>query len=319
MSHEVESMFSVREVPWHYEMTKDVTKIIQSAPNSEEALIAAGLNWGVESKDIFTDNGIKIEGYKANTRDIDDKVLGIVSDRYTVVQNKDAFSFTDKLIGEGARYETAGSLRGGKQVWLLAKTNQVKILGDAVDPYICFTNSHDGLGSVRCIMTPVRVVCANTLNCALHSATRSWSTRHIGNLDDKLSEAQHTLYMADKYMEELAKTADQLANTSLTNDQVRQLVDELFPVAEDATDRMKSNVSDLREGFMYCYMAPDIVKFQNTAWGVLNAASDFATHSSPKRVTKNSDENRWSNVLNGNIIIDTTFLKLAQLAGINHK
>lgn len=317
MAHEVESMFSVREVPWHYEMTKDVTKIIQAAPNSQEALLAAGLDWTVESKDIFTDEGMKIEGYKANTRNTDSKVLGIVSDRYTVVQNTDAFSFTDKLIGDGARYETAGSLRGGKQVWLLAKTSQIKILGDEVDPYICFTNSHDGLGSVRCVMTPTRVVCNNTLNVALNNASRAWSTRHIGNLEDKLAEAEHTLYMADKYMTELSKTAEQLANTSLTDDQVRQIVDEIFPVAEDATDRMKNNVAALKDGFMYCYMAPDILKFKNTAWGVLNAASDFATHVAPKRVTKNSDENRWANTMNGNIIIDTTFLKLAQLAKIS--
>lgn len=316
MSHEVESMFSVREVPWHYSMTKEATKLIQVAPNSQEALIAAGLDWKVEGRDIFTDSGIKIEGYKANTRDIDNKVLGIVSDRYTVVQNNDAFSFTDKLIGEGARYETAGSLRGGKQVWLLAKTDQIKILGDEVDPYICFTNSHDGLGSVRCVMTPIRVVCNNTLNVALNRASRAWSTRHIGNLDDKLAEAEHTLYMADKYMAELSTTAEQLANTSLTDDQVKQIVDGLFPTPEDATDRMKHNVELLKDGFMYCYIAPDILKFKNTAWGVLNAASDFATHVTPRRVTKTTNESRWANTMNGHIIIDKAFMMLAQLAGM---
>lgn len=319
MAHEVESMFSVREKPWHYEMTEDVTKIIQAAPNSQEALIAAGLDWDVEGRDIFTDNGIKIEGYKANTRVTDDAILGIVSNRYSIVQNRDAFSFTDSLIGNGAVYETAGSLRGGKQVWMLAKTDQMKILGDDVDPYICFTNSHDGMGAVRCIMTPVRVVCANTLSLALSQTSRSWSTRHIGDISDKLSEAQRTLELAGEYMEHLATTADQLANTSLTDDQIRQIVDDLFPIAEDASDRMKTNVESLKDGFMYCYFAPDIMKFRNTAWGVVNAASDFATHAAPKRVTKNSEENRWSNVMNGNIIIDTTFLKMAQLAGIAKK
>lgn len=316
MAHNVESMFSVREVPWHYAMTKDVTKIIQEAPNSQEALIAAGLDWDVEGREIFTDSGIKIDGYKANTRVSDGAVLGIVSDRYKIVQNRDAFAFTDSLIGNEAVYETAGSLRNGKQVWMLAKTAQMKILGDAVDPYICFTNSHDGMGAVRCIMTPVRVVCNNTLSLALCRTSRSWATRHIGDISDKLSEAQRTLELAGEYMDELATTADQLANTSLTDDQVRQVVDELFPVADDASARTKSNVANLKDGFMYCYFAPDIMKFRNTAWGVVNAASDFATHAAPKRVTKNCEENRWGNVMNGNIIIDTTLLKVAQLAGI---
>lgn len=319
MSHEVESMFSVREKPWHYEMTKDVTKIIQAAPNSQEALIAAGLDWDVEGRDIFTDNGIKIEGYKANTRVTDDAILGIVSNRYSIVQNRDAFSFTDSLIGNGAVYETAGSLRGGKQVWMLAKTDQMKILGDDVDPYICFTNSHDGMGAVKCIMTPVRVVCNNTLSFALSSTRRSWSTRHIGDLSDNMSEAQRTLEIAGQYMEDLSKAADRLANTHLTDDEVKMVIDELFPVAEDATDRVKENIQSVKDGFMFCYLAPDIAKFRNTAWGVVNAASDFATHAAPKRVTKRSDENRWSSVMNGNIIIDTTFLKMAQLAQLSKK
>ena len=319
MAHEVESMFSVREKPWHYEMTKEVTKIIQAAPNSQEALVAAGLDWDVESRDIFTDNGIKIEGYKANTRVTDDAILGIVSNRYSIVQNRDAFSFTDSLIGNGAVYETAGSLRGGKQVWMLAKTDQMKILGDDVDPYICFTNSHDGLGSVRCIMTPVRVVCANTLSLALSQTSRSWSTRHIGDLSDKMSEAQRTLEIAGQYMEDLSKTADRLANTHLTDDEIKTVIDDLFPVAEDATDRVKDHISAVKDGFMFCYLAPDIAKFRNTAWGVVNAASDFATHAAPKRITKNSEENRWSSIMNGNIIIDTTFLRMAQFAQLSKK
>lgn len=316
MAHEVESMFSVREVPWHYEMTKDATKIIQEAPDSKHALVAAGLDWTVESKDIFDSNSEKIEGYKANTRTSDNKVLGIVSDRYKVVQNAEAFAFTDALIGNGAKYETAGSLRGGKQVWLLAKTEQMKILGDDIDPYICFTNSHDGLGSVRCVMTPIRVVCNNTLNLALNHASRAWSTKHIGNISDKLVEAQRTLELAGNYMNRLNETADQLANTTVNDSQIQEFLNTLFATPEDATDRVKANINEAKESFMYCYMVPDIAKFRNTAWGIVNAASDFATHAMPKRITPNSDENRWANVMNGNAIIDTTYLMMSQLAGI---
>ena len=314
MSANVETMFSVREVPWH-----GIGTIVREALNSKDALIAAGLDWKVQSKPIFDESGNEIEGFKSNVRSSDNSILGIVSDRYKIVQNEEAFSFTDNLIGGGNAYETAGSLRNGKQIWLLCKTPSKQVLGDQVDPYICFTNSHDGMGSIRVCMTPVRVVCNNTLNLALQRASRSWNTRHIGDINSKVIEAQRTLELAGEYMDDLASTAEKLANASLTDDQVRQIIDELFPIPDDSTDRVKKNVEDIREGFMVCYLAPDIAKFKNTAWGVVNAASDFATHSTPKRVTANSQANRWGNLLNGNVIIDTTFLRMCQMAGINKK
>ena len=116
------------------------------------------------------------------------KVLGIVSDKYKIVQNHEAFDFTDSLIGEGCTYETAGSLKGGKKVFLLAKLPQKMIIEDAVDPYVCFTNSHDGFGAIQACMTPIRVVCNNTLNLALSKATRKWSTKHVGDIDNKLEK-----------------------------------------------------------------------------------------------------------------------------------
>ena len=156
MAHEIETCMSVRLIPWHYELTKDVTKIIQEAPNSHDALVAAGLDWTVEGKPIYDAHGNIIKGYKANTRSTDNKVLGVVSDRYKIVQNADAFQFTDNLIGGDVRYETAGSLMGGQKVWMLARMPKKKVAGDDVDTYVAFTNTFDGKGSVRAIITPVR-------------------------------------------------------------------------------------------------------------------------------------------------------------------
>lgn len=104
MSANVETMFYVREKPWHGLGTQ-----VKEAPTSSEALIYAGLNWQVTQEDVYTENGRKIFGYKVNTRSTDETALGIVSDRYKVVQNEDAFRFTDDLLGEGVVYETAGS------------------------------------------------------------------------------------------------------------------------------------------------------------------------------------------------------------------
>lgn len=262
MSANVETMFSVREVPWH-----GLGTIVQDAPTSKDALHLAGLDWNVVSRPIFTEDGQEIEGYKSNIRDSDNTVLGIVSNKYKIVQNAEAFEFTDALISEDVRYETAGSLRNGKQIWLLAKMPQTKIVGDAVDPYICFTNSHDGLGSIRCCMTPIRVVCNNTLSLALENASRSWSTKHVGDISTKLAEARRTLILANDYMNNLAETADKLANTTFTQSKVEEFVSELFKAPDDATDRVKNNVEASKQAFMYCYFAPDIAKFQGTAWG----------------------------------------------------
>lgn len=94
MAANVETMFYVREKPWHGLGTN-----VEEAPTSKEALIAAGLNWNVRSEDIHLENGKIVEGYKANVRDTDRAVLGVVTDRYRVVQNREAFAFTDALLG----------------------------------------------------------------------------------------------------------------------------------------------------------------------------------------------------------------------------
>ena len=311
MAHEVETMFYTsneengRFVPWH-----GLGTAVEEAQTSKEAIKIAGLDWKVEAKPIYNDKGIEIPGYKANTRDSDDKVLGLVSNRYKLVQNSEAFDFTDSLIGGDVKYETAGSLLGGKRIFLLAKLPEKKILGDDFDNYICFTNSHDGTGAIQACMTPVRVVCQNTLNLALDKATRKWSTKHIGDIESKMEEARQTLQLADQYMDNLAKVADQMANTKVTEGEVAMILDELYPVSEDATDRVKRTINQKKEDFMVCMFAPDILKFKDTAWGVINAASDFSTHVAPARMTSTYQENKFNGILNGDVVIDKVFAKL---------
>lgn len=304
MSHEIESMFSVREKPWHYTMTKDFTKIIQSAVNSKDAIEIAGLNWLVEGRSIFDANGKEIKGFKANTRSTDELVLGIVTDKYKPVQNFEAFEFTDSLIGEEMFYETAGSLRNGKQIWLLGKMPERYICGDKFEPYIVFTNSHDGTGAIKVAMTPIRVVCANTLNMAFSGARRSWSTKHMGNMEAKLSEARHTLELANDYLDGLEIEADKLANIKMSDDEIMAVLDEMFPLGDDATDRQKQNVQNAKDGIMYCMVRPDLVQFLNTKWGFINAVSDFVGHATPARVTSSYEENNWGKIINGHPIFD---------------
>lgn len=309
----VENMFYVsnegngRFKPWHGLGTE-----VADAPTSLDALHLAGLDWDVVPEPVYLENGIVIPNYVANTRNTDKKVLGIVTDRYKVVQNKDAFAFTDSLVGNGdVRYETAGSLLGGKKIWLLAKMPTEKILDDDVDPYICFVNSHDGTGAIRVCMTPVRVVCNNTLNLALSTTTRAWSTKHIGDIEGKLAEARETLGMARAYMDGLNEEADKLANTTIKDDEVAKILEEIFPIDDADTDRKRNNMIDAREYFNFCYNQPDIKKFYGTLWGVVNAASDMAGHMEPARNTNSYRENNWGRIINGHAILDNVYKRVA--------
>ena len=173
MPANVETMFYVREKPWH-----GLGVEVKEAPTSTDALVHAGLDWEVLQKNVYTEDGTLISGYKVNIRDSDNAALGIVSDRYRVVQNENAFRFTDDLLGAGVTYETAGALQGGRRVWLLARMPERYIVaGDEIAPYLVVMNAHDGSSGIKVAMTPIRVVCQNTLNLALHSAKRTWAAR----------------------------------------------------------------------------------------------------------------------------------------------
>lgn len=304
MAANVETMFSVREKPWH-----GLGTIVMEAPASAEALRLAGLDWEVVQEPIYTDSNEKIEGYRVNVRDSDRKVLGVVSDRYKVVQNVDAFSFTDELLGKGVRYETAGSLQEGKKVWLLARIPREYIIaGERISPYLVFSNTHDGSGSVKVAITPVRVVCNNTLNLALDTAKRSFSMMHTGNVQDKIQEARHTLFMAEEYMDYLSIEFEQLRRQKVTDGQVREYIEQLLPMDEEPTSIQRKNIIRLREDMMRRYYdAPDLQKVGKNAYRFINAVSDFATHSSPLRRTANYNENLFSRTVDGNPLIDKAY------------
>ena len=308
MAHEIESLFYTRSKPWH-----GLGTMVQEAPTSADALHLAGLDWTVEGRSIYTEDGNRIPNWKANIRSTDGAVLGVVTDRYTVCQNTEAFEFTDSLVGGDVRYETAGSLQGGKRIWLLAKMPTVKVAGDDTDPYLCFTNSHDGSGAIRVCMTPVRVVCNNTLNIALNTAKRSWSVKHVGNIQGRISEARHTLELADDYMTELNGYAERMANKSVSIDKVREILDELFPTDETDTDRVKQATQRVKDEYMVCYFMPDLKAFRGTAWGAINAMADMADHNRPQRQTQNYAENNWGRIIDGHKFVDAITSRVAAI------
>ena len=255
MPANVETMFYVREKPWHGLGTE-----VQEAPASIDALIYAGLDWRVEQRDVYTGDGALIPGYKANIRNTDNAALGIVSDRYKVVQNEDAFQFTDDLLGEGVTYETAGALQGGKKVWMLAKMpHRYIIAGDEIAPYLVVMNSHDGSSGIKVAMTPIRIVCQNTLNLALNSAKRIWTTKHTENVMSRAHEARETLMLAETYMGELGRCIDDLSKIKLTDKKVLEFMQEFFPVTEDMPEvQRKNNLRLLNDMKRRYFDAPDL-------------------------------------------------------------
>lgn len=303
MSANVESMFYVRETPWHGLGTRVV-----EAPSSAEALIMAGLDWSVVQEPIYTGNDL-IEGYKANVRDKDRKVLGVVTDRYKVIQNDEAFAFTDELLDEGVRYETAGSLQGGKKVWLLAHMpHEYIISGERISPYLLFSNTHDGSGAIKVALTPIRVVCNNTLNLALATAKRSWSMIHTGDIKGKMGEARDTLFMAEKYMDSLGKEFENLRLKKLTDKQVMDFIKILLPMESDLSDQQTKNIKKLQEDMKMRYFdAPDLQDVGKNAYRFINAVSDFATHAEPIRRTANYKENLFARTVEGNPMIDKAY------------
>ena len=274
MAANVETMFYVREKPWHGLGTE-----VQEAPTSAEALICAGLNWEILQKSVYSEDGTLIDGYKVNIRDSDNAMLGSVSDRYKVVQNKDAFRFTDDLLGAGVTYETAGSLQGGRKVWMLAKMPQRYIIGgDEIAPYMVVMNSHDGSSGIKVAMTPIRVVCQNTLNLALNKAKRVWTTKHTENVMNRVHEARETLMHAEAYMNGLGHEIDALSKIKLTDKKVMDFMKEFFPVTEDISEITKKNNLRLLEDIKQRYWdAPDLVDIGKNGYRFINAVSDFAS------------------------------------------
>lgn len=305
MSAEVETMMFVgRERPWH-----GLGTMVEEAPDSREALIAAGLDWDVVQRPVFTQDGVKVPGYFANVRQQDGSILGVVTSRYKVVQNRDAFGFTDALLGDGVRYETAGSLMGGRKTWILAKLpTRYIIQGEQILPYLVFSNTHDGSGAIKIAMTPIRVVCNNTLNLALDTADRSWSIHHTGDIAAKLEDARETLFMAEEYMNELGKGFEDLSRKRLTDAAVDEFIKELLPIADDASETTEKNILRLRKDVATRYFdAPDLQGLRKNGYRFINAVSDFATHAAPIRRTRNYQENLFNKTMEGNPLTDKAY------------
>ena len=314
MAHEITStdhMFSASRVtPWH-----GLGTVVDTAPTSAEALKLAKLNWSVLQAPVQYE-GAKFEKIRTvkdrfvNYRSDNGQPVGLVGKNYNIIQNTEAFEFTDALLGEGVKYETAGSLQGGSKIWLLASTPKEKVLGDIVVPYLLFFNGHDGTSKVRACITPVRVVCQNTLNIALRDTQRSWAFTHSQHIKTKLQEATQTLQLANNYMSSLKEQSEILAKEKITKQELRDFVEKMFPLDDAKTPNGVTRTKDKIERFRECFHAEDVSEFRGTKWGLILAMSDFTTHV-PLRNEKHKERFFEKSVLDGSELLDATFSKLS--------
>jgi len=289
-------------------------KQVGTVKNAAEAMVNANLNWSVMLADCGwqgTNNGqtsfYPSKGFVATVRSDSLATLGIVSRKYKTVQNIDAFSFLDGLIGDGdMTVETAGVLDGGCKVWVLCNLPQVDEVadGDTSKRYLLFSNSHDGSSAVRCLPTSIRVVCQNTLALALKQGDGEGVTvRHSGDINEKLIIARNTLSLTLDIFDRHLADARKLVARAVTGDDVIGFLDRILPVPADKGNgrTLKLATREAITSNFYAHPLQLLPSIKGTAWALVNAATQHVDHAGRIRLTdgKTEAEARFNNSIYG--------------------
>lgn len=308
MSHEIdtttgEAACMVNGTPaWHR-----LGQVVDGAPTSEEAIRIAKLNWRVEEwplEGIDAENGdrIAVPNHKALVREDTRKVLSVQTNQYRPLQNADAFRFMDQLVQEGdVKYETAGALKGGRVVWMLAKlptTIRVDDDRDVQYPYVLLSNSHDGTQAIRIAPTMVRVVCNNTMNLAQRENVRKLTIPHMGDVDRKIDDARKMLGLVEDQLHEYSEQAKAMAKKQITNRQLADFLNSVVPTPHDATDRIKRKRKQQREQIkqLMDHPANALPTIRGSVWAAFQAATQWTDWHQPS--AGQTDDDRASNKFN---------------------
>jgi phage/plasmid-like protein (TIGR03299 family) len=293
MAHELEtqngvaSFASFREPAWH-----GLGTVFDTEKNTSEMLAAANLNdWNVRLVDVEIPNTLtsdKSYQYVVRTNPTDKTqtdVLGVVGERYHVLQNEDLFSFGDNILDGGGRWETAGSIRGGRVVFGSLALERETVLdpngvADKVKTYLLINTSHDGSIAIQASITPVRVVCANTLNLALGSKRgknaikQSFKIRHTQTANGKVQIARETLGLANKYMDEFDRLANAMIQHEITAQQFNDIILAAYPKpdkdSKGAVKKWENKIDVIND----IYTGEFNGMIAGNAWGALNALTE---------------------------------------------
>ena len=293
MAHDIEtqngkeSFASFREPAWH-----GLGTVFTEEKSTLEMLEAANLNgWNVRLEDMITPSHLtsdKNYQYVLRTNPTDNSqtdILGVVGERYHVMQNEDLFSFGDNILDGGGRWETAGSIKGGRVVFGSLALERETILdpngvADKVKTYLLINTSHDGSIAIQASITPVRVVCANTLNLALNSIKKkngikqSFKIRHTQTASGKVQVARETLGMANKYMDAFDIMAKAMIEKEVTAMDFHNIVLASYAKPEKdskgAVKKWENKIDVIND----IYTGEFNGMIAGTAWGAFNALTE---------------------------------------------
>lgn len=270
---------ATRQAPWQ-EIGTDVSGLM----TADEALVKANLDWEVELRPALVDIGgstIPVPGKRVVLRTSDNAPLGVVGSAFQPLQNRDGFAFADSLVDSGeAKYERAGDFKDGRTVFLSMELPEgVNVPGDEspYKPYILLANGHDGRRSLTIAVATQRVFCENTLNMAIKGAQQRFILRHSSGLDGRMQMAREALGITFTYLSEFKRVAAGLVNTKVTDKQVEKILARVFPIDAEAPDKVKDRNHAIRIFDNY-RASPNIADLRGTAWGVLNATTEYLDH-----------------------------------------
>jgi len=293
MAHELETVngqtafASLRQPAWH-----GLGTVFEDEVNTSEMLKLAHLdNWNVRLEDVAIPENFESDksySFVTRTNPFDrtkNDVLGVVGERYVPLQNEDLFSFGDNLLDGGGRWETAGSIRGGRVVFgSIALTDSITLdpngRADKIDNYLLINTSHDGSIAIQASITPVRVVCANTLNLALSAVKgkkapkQTFKIRHTQTAEGKIAVAREALGLAKVYLDEFSTMAQAMIETEITKSQFDEIVALAYPAPEkDAKGSFKKY--DAKVDLLQAIYVGDYNNtIAGTAWGAYNALTE---------------------------------------------
>ena len=302
MSHEIErrngqaSMMYAGDIPWH-----GLGQAVETEVTAAAAIKLAGLDWKVEKQPIFLKGkkeihkipviGSVIPNQFAIVRPEDNQVMGIVSKTYEIIQNSECFDFMDAIVGEGqAIYHTAGSLYDGRILFLTVKLpSDAKIGPDQIDKYLLLSSSHDGSLSLSVRWTPVRVVCANTLEFAIGDSFKNQTIKikHSRNYRDKVSEARRILELTEAYYHQMEKEFQKLLDTTFTHSDMQEFTANLLPAEGNVSTQTANKRNTLIEMF---HTGKGNENVANTKWAAYNAVTEFADHVAKYRTREGVSE-----------------------------
>jgi phage/plasmid-like protein (TIGR03299 family) len=293
MAHELEtqngkaSFASFREPAWH-----GLGTVFTEEKNTAEMLAAANLNnWNVRLEELeipstlTSDKSYQYVVRTNPTNKAQTDVLGIVGERYVPVQNEELFAFGDNILDGGGRWETAGSIRGGRVVFGSLALERETVLdpsgvADVVKTYLLINTSHDGSIAIQASITPVRVVCANTLNLALgakrgkNAIKQSFKIRHTQTAEGKIAVARQTLGLANKYMDAFDLMAKAMIEKEITAQQFNEIILAAYPKPEKDSKGSIKKWANKVDVINDIYTGEYNGMIAGSAWGAFNALTE---------------------------------------------